>query len=143
MEVIEMRQKIDKLHVLSFPGTFSQSLSTHGSAAITNSTVAPTATGPPFTSNGLNPNDLHGNHSIPNPSGGPNVLVASSNNANPTTQLQHPQTPAQQVLISAADRWGLLSLIAYMRNASSDVDHGLTSIGTDLGTMGLDMAFTG
>lgn len=58
-------------------------------------------------------------------------------------QLQHPQTPAQQVLISAADRWGLLSLIAYMRNASTDVDHGLTSIGTDLGTMGLDMAYSG
>ena len=58
-------------------------------------------------------------------------------------QLQYPQTPAQQVLISAADRWGLLSLVAYMRNASSDVDHGLSSIGTDLGTMGLDMAYSG
>lgn len=58
-------------------------------------------------------------------------------------QLQHPQTPAQQVLMSAADRWGLLSLLAHMRNASSDVDHGLTSVGTDLGTMGLDMAYSG
>lgn len=105
--------------------------------------MAHTTTGPPFSSNGLNANDLPANHSIPNPSGGSNVLAAPSNNANLTTQLQHPQTPAQQVLISAADRWGLLSLIAYMRNASSDVDHGLTSIGTDLGTMGLDMAYTG
>jgi CCR4-NOT transcription complex subunit 2 len=74
--------------------------------------------------------------------------MATTNNNNATSlqtapQPQHPQTPAQQVLISAADRWGLLSLIAYMRNAGTDVDHGLTSVGTDLGTMGLDMAFSG
>ena len=76
--------------------------------------------------------------------------MATTNNNNATSlqttsvpQSQHPQTPAQQVLISAADRWGLLSLIAYMRNASTDVDHGLTSVGTDLGTMGLDMAYSG
>jgi len=45
--------------------------------------------------------------------------------------------------MSAADRWGLLSLIAFMRNANIDADHGLSSIGTDLGTMGLDMAYPG
>ncbi|KAF8498978.1 hypothetical protein F5888DRAFT_1633526 [Russula emetica] len=39
-----------------------------------------------------------------------------------------PQTPAQQVLMSAADRWGLLN-----------PDQALLSVGTDLGMMGLDM----
>ncbi|TFL01753.1 hypothetical protein BDV98DRAFT_567476 [Pterulicium gracile] len=56
---------------------------------------------------------------------------------------QHPQTPAQQVLVSAADRWGLLGLLAMIQNASLDVDQGLTSMGTDLGTMGLDMSYSG
>jgi CCR4-NOT transcription complex subunit 2 len=56
---------------------------------------------------------------------------------------QHPQTPAQQVLVSAADRWGLLGLLAMIQSANADVDHGLTSMGTDLGTMGLDMAYSG
>lgn len=48
-----------------------------------------------------------------------------------------PETPAQQVLISAADRWGLLGLIAMVK--STDPDLSLLSVGTDLGTMGLDM----
>lgn len=48
-----------------------------------------------------------------------------------------PQTPAQQVLISPADRWGLLGLLAMIK--STDVDQNLLSFGTDLGTMGLDM----
>lgn len=48
-----------------------------------------------------------------------------------------PQTPAQQVLMSPADRWGLLSLLALIKNANAD--ESLLSIGTDLGTMGLDM----
>ena len=30
-----------------------------------------------------------------------------------------------------------------MKSASSDADHALSSIGTDLGTMGLDMSFNG
>ncbi|KAI0298125.1 hypothetical protein B0F90DRAFT_1633024, partial [Multifurca ochricompacta] len=47
------------------------------------------------------------------------------------------QTPAQQVLMSAADRWGLLGLLAMIKNA--DPDQALLSVGTDLGTMGLDM----
>ncbi|KAJ6521398.1 NOT2 family protein [Mycena vulgaris] len=71
----------------------------------------------------------------------------------------HPQTPAQQVLISAADRWGLLGLLAMIREASdADFDAGgrrmggggadprgvrLSGVGTDLGTMGLDMGFGG
>ncbi|KDQ62074.1 hypothetical protein JAAARDRAFT_189448 [Jaapia argillacea MUCL 33604] len=53
----------------------------------------------------------------------------------PTNAL--PQTPAQQILLSPADRWGLLGLIAMIKNA--DLDQSLLSVGTDLGTMGLDM----
>ncbi|KAH9850189.1 hypothetical protein C2E23DRAFT_887620 [Lenzites betulinus] len=48
-----------------------------------------------------------------------------------------PQTPAQQVLMSPADRWGLLGLLAIIK--SGDPDQSLLAIGTDLGTMGLDM----
>jgi CCR4-NOT transcription complex subunit 2 len=48
-----------------------------------------------------------------------------------------PQTPAQQVLVSPADRWGLLGLLAMIKN--TDPDQTLLTIGTDLGTMGLDM----
>ncbi|KAG6850206.1 hypothetical protein H0H93_016385 [Arthromyces matolae] len=83
-----------------------------------------------------------------------------SSNANPNTSTQqnpapiqtssishqpqvHPQTPAQQVLVSAADRWGLLGLIAMLKNVGTDLDQGMSGIGTDLGTMGLDMGYTG
>ena len=55
----------------------------------------------------------------------------------PTNAAPVPQTPAQQVLMSAADRWGLLGLLAMIKNA--DPDQALLSVGTDLGTMGLDM----
>ncbi|KAJ7164773.1 NOT2 family protein [Mycena crocata] len=67
----------------------------------------------------------------------------------------HPQTPAQQVLVSAADRWGLLGLLAMIREAgeAGGVGHAnanadprgvrLSGVGTDLGTMGLDMGFSG
>ncbi|EIW81078.1 hypothetical protein CONPUDRAFT_124008 [Coniophora puteana RWD-64-598 SS2] len=56
---------------------------------------------------------------------------------------QHPETPAQQVLMSAADRWGLLGLIAMIKNAAIDADGGLSSVGTDLGAVGLDMGYEG
>ncbi|KAH9932732.1 uncharacterized protein BXZ73DRAFT_89892 [Epithele typhae] len=52
-----------------------------------------------------------------------------------------PQTPAQQVLMSPADRWGLLGLLALIKSA--DPDQSLLAIGTDLGTMGLDMQNSG
>jgi len=39
--------------------------------------------------------------------------------------------------MSAADRWGLLGLLAMIKSA--DPDQALLSVGTDLGTMGLDM----
>jgi CCR4-NOT transcription complex subunit 2 len=43
--------------------------------------------------------------------------------------------------MSAADRWGLLGLIQLIK--SSDPAGQLLGIGTDLGTMGLDMAANG
>lgn len=52
-----------------------------------------------------------------------------------------PQTAAQQILMSPADRWGLLGLLAMIK--STDIDQNLLSIGTDLGTMGLDMQHQG
>ncbi|KAF8158422.1 hypothetical protein B0H34DRAFT_708778 [Crassisporium funariophilum] len=129
-------------------GTFSQNQSTHAPGTIANS--ATTSAPPLFSSNGLNPGDAHANPSISNPNGGSNPIPTpnipantSSLQPNSTSHTQFPQTPAQQVLISAADRWGLLSLIAMMKNANSEPDHGLSSIGTDLGTMGLDMAYAG
>ncbi|KAF8208521.1 hypothetical protein K438DRAFT_276083 [Mycena galopus ATCC 62051] len=78
----------------------------------------------------------------------------------PPHQQAHPQTPAQQVLVSAADRWGLLGLLAMIREASdADFDSAgpggrrlgggdprglrLSGVGTDLGTMGLDMGYSG
>lgn len=62
---------------------------------------------------------------------------ATQPNATPVA----PQTPAQQVLMSPADRWGLLGLLAILKN--SNADENLVSIGTDLGTMGLDMQVQG
>jgi len=52
-----------------------------------------------------------------------------------------PQTAAQQVLMSPADKWGLLALLAMIK--STDLDTNLLSVGTDLGTMGLDMQTPG
>ncbi|KAF9005546.1 hypothetical protein BDQ17DRAFT_1389832 [Cyathus striatus] len=59
------------------------------------------------------------------------------------SHITHPQTPAQQILMSAADRWGLLSLIALMKNANTEPDQGLSSMGTDLSTIGVDMGYSG
>lgn len=61
----------------------------------------------------------------------------------PQEPHNHPQTPAQQILMSAADRWGLLGLLAMIKSAGSEVDGGLSSVGTDLGTMGLDVGYSG
>lgn len=80
---------------------------------------------------------MHPNNPTPSNPGNVNTLSANS------SVSQHPQTPAQQVLMSAADRWGLLGLLAMIKSAGADVDLGLTSIGTDLGTMGLDMGYNG
>jgi CCR4-NOT transcription complex subunit 2 len=82
--------------------------------------------GAPFVGNGTAP----GNGTTTTGNGG--------NGAGAEAQGQSaPQTPAQQVLMSPADRWGLLGLLAMIKNA--DPDQALLSVGTDLGTMGLDM----
>jgi CCR4-NOT transcription complex subunit 2 len=110
-------------------GSYVTSSHNHAPGAITNAGA--------YTSNGLPaPGDPH----VTNPN--PNQNLPS----NPHTQLHtnsHPQTPAQQVLLSVADRWGLLGLLAMIKNAGSEIDQGLISVGTDLGTMGLDMGYHG
>ncbi|KAJ3481704.1 hypothetical protein NLI96_g7480 [Meripilus lineatus] len=88
-------------------------------------------------------------HSTPYVSNGANVIAAGGGGGGGDTL--HPlsqgpaqatttavaQTPAQQVLMSPADKWGLLGLLAMIKSA--DLDTNLLSVGTDLGTMGLDM----
>ena len=66
---------------------------------------------------------------------GDTALHPSQGSTQPTSAV--PQTPAQQVLMSPADKWGLLGLLALIKSA--DLDTSLLSVGTDLGTMGLDM----
>ncbi|KAG6884157.1 hypothetical protein C0993_000853 [Termitomyces sp. T159_Od127] len=77
----------------------------------------------------------------PNPSTHQNPAPIQASSI-PHSQM-HPQTPAQQVLVSAADRWGLLGLLAMLKNVGPDLNQGMSGIGTDLGTMGLDMSYTG
>ncbi|KAJ4482495.1 NOT2 family protein [Lentinula aciculospora] len=118
----------------------------NGTAAVT--------TPAPYGSNGIgggldipqlnattaNPNPPNPN---PNPNPTPNPHPNSTQNSlpNSTAQVhQHPQTPAQQILMSAADRWGLLGLLAMIKNVGTDSDQALS---TDLGTMGLDMGYAG
>lgn len=93
------------------------------------------AQGTPFVGNG------NGNGAVATTTGngGGNAVGtdAQGQSTAPTSAAPVPQTPAQQVLMSAADRWGLLGLLAMIKNA--DPDQALLSVGTDLGTMGLDM----
>lgn len=53
-------------------------------------------------------------------------------------QTQLPQTPAQQVLYSPADRFGLLGLLNIIK-LSADPDFSLITLGTDLEKLGLDL----
>jgi CCR4-NOT transcription complex subunit 2 len=111
----------------------TNSYHTHAAGGVAGSAPVNSASGPtPYPSNGLLTGEQH--------SSNPNQARTMS--ANPHGQL-HPQTPAQQILMSAADRWGLLGLLAMIKNAGTDSDQGLSSVGTDLGTMGLDMAYPG
>jgi CCR4-NOT transcription complex subunit 2 len=104
----------------------TNSYRTHGAGGTTGAaTQGTSAAGPtPYPSNGLLAGKQHSN--IPH---GP-------------LHTTHPQMPAQQVLMSAADRWGLLGLSAMIKNARTDADQGLSSMGTNLGTTGLDMGDT-
>ncbi|KAG9080257.1 hypothetical protein FRC06_006864 [Ceratobasidium sp. 370] len=90
------------------------------------------------------------NPSVP---GQPNQPTPSQSQSQPTSQNQSqgpatpgaigavPMTPAQQVLISAADRWGLLGLLQIIKGADPDVS--LLNVGADLSGMGLDMGMQG
>ena len=108
------------------PASFSQPSQGQGQAQ---------AQGTPFVGNG------NGNGAVATTTGngGGNAVGtdAQGQSTAPTPAAPVPQTPAQQVLMSAADRWGLLGLLAMIKNA--DPDQALLSVGTDLGTMGLDM----
>lgn len=75
---------------------------------------------------------------------GQQQIMHSQQMLRPQQTQQHPQTPAQQILVSAADRWGLLGLLAMIKNSGKEPDGGLsTGVGTDLGTMGLDVGYSG
>ena len=108
------------------PTSFSQQPSQQGQGQAQ-------AQGTPFVGNG----NGAGNGATTTGNGGNAVGGDAQGQSAPTSAAPVPQTPAQQVLMSAADRWGLLGLLAMIKNA--DPDQALLSIGTDLGTMGLDM----
>ncbi|KAH9922902.1 uncharacterized protein B0H18DRAFT_878990 [Fomitopsis serialis] len=105
------------------PGTFSQQQQQQQQPHAPQQTLAVQQT--PYVGNGTT-----GGDTAQHPSQGP---------AHATSAV--PQTPAQQVLMSPADRWGLLGLLAMIKTA--DPDQNLLSVGTDLGTMGLDMQTQG
>ncbi|KAI5479452.1 hypothetical protein MNV49_003596 [Pseudohyphozyma bogoriensis] len=54
-----------------------------------------------------------------------------------------PQTPAQQILYSPADRYGLLGLLEIIRNSDRDPDLAMLALGSDLGRLGLDLGGEG
>ncbi|KAG5636178.1 hypothetical protein H0H81_008913 [Sphagnurus paluster] len=107
----------------------------------THATTTASASGQPhYASNGA-PGESNLPTNSSNPAPHPNPVPLRSTSI-PHAQ-HHPQTPAQQVLVSAADRWGLLGLLAMLKNVGTDLDQGMSGIGTDLGTMGLDMGYSG
>lgn len=89
-------------------------------------------------SNGQNINPIPPSYTgLPDPD--QQQQIQQQQQAAPTNHVA--QTPAQQVLVSPADRWGLLGLLAMIK--SQDPDQSLLAVGTDLGTMGLDMGLQG
>ena len=65
----------------------------------------------------------------------PNATIS---NPPPTGTI--PQTPAQQVLFSPADRYGLLGLLHIIK--TSDPDLSMLALGSDLTSLGLDLGAT-
>lgn len=55
-----------------------------------------------------------------------------------TGSLPSQTIPAQQILSSPADKWGLAAFLHAIRNA--DEDKGMLSFGTDLMSLGMDLA---
>lgn len=129
-------QSLNHTHLNPPPGvppptsSFVQQPSQHAPGAIANA-----ATANNNTNNNANPGST--------PAVGTRYMANGMAVPTPQEPHNHPQTPAQQVLMSAADRWGLLGLLAMIKNAGSEVDGGLSSVGTDLGTMGLDVGYHG
>ena len=74
--------------------------------------------GTPFVDNG---------NGTPTTSNGGNGVGADAQGQSTSAPVPVPRTPAQQVLMSAADRWGLLGLLAVIKNA--DPDQALLSVG--------------
>ncbi|KAG6888408.1 hypothetical protein C0995_008412 [Termitomyces sp. Mi166 len=153
-------QGTETLGVFSSQTTTTQSQQNGNHSTQTPSTThlnAPPGVLPPsFTVATSNPsgqqqypsNGAQGDSNPPsNPTNNPNPTTHQNPAAMQTSSISHPQmhpqTPAQQVLVSAADRWGLLGLLAMLKNVGSDLDQGMSGIGTDLGTMGLDMGYSG
>src|SRR5712691_11485025 len=95
------------------PSSFSQQPTQQGQSQ-------PQAQGTPFIGNG------NGNgNGTPTTGNGGNGVGADAQGQSASAPAPVPQTPAQQVLMSAADRWGLLGLLAMIKNA--DPDHALLS----------------
>lgn len=66
-----------------------------------------------------------------------NSTIANSSHAAQASTVV-PQTPAQQVLYSPADRFGLLGLLNIIK-MSADPDMSMITLGTDLEKLGLDL----
>ena len=65
-------------------------------------------------------------------------LSAAQNPGAQQPNVSMAQTPAQQVLVSPADRFGLLGLLNIIRMSSSDM--GMLALGSDLTNLGLDLS---
>ncbi|KII91068.1 hypothetical protein PLICRDRAFT_80682, partial [Plicaturopsis crispa FD-325 SS-3] len=143
------------------PGTAAQAFANTPSSTIQSNAQPPHLNAPPGVAPPTGSLGQHGQPPLQPPGTIANAASSANANANanalapapyPTNgsdtnalgpNSTHPQTPAQQILMSAADRWGLLGLLAMIKSAPSDVDGGLSGVGTDLGTMGLDMGHSG
>lgn len=87
------------------------------------------------SSTSATPNLVNGHHAASQPLP-PHLQLPSHNSpAPPSTQL--PQTPAQQILYSPADRFGLLGLLQLIKMGDSDAT--MLSLGSDLSKLGLDL----
>lgn len=101
---------------------------------------APSTTGPPPGVSLLPPNQAQ-----------PRAVGSTATSAVPSQQQQGgaplqppvslaPQTPAEQVLFSPADRYGLLGLLHIIK--TTDPDMSMLALGSDLTTLGLDLGAT-
>ncbi|KIJ54503.1 hypothetical protein M422DRAFT_63817 [Sphaerobolus stellatus SS14] len=86
-------------------------------------------------------------HPNANPSTNPGAAAQQQSGGVPTSaqgqnqQQPHPQTPGQQLILSPADRWGLLGLLALIKGA--DPDTALLAFGADVATIGLPVGQIG